>query len=206
MGNLPLLVKAIFPKGDVMKLKFLMLAALSGIFSGNVMAEANSGFGINIGGSGNYMASTYTVGTVANPVGSTYNYNSSGSSLGIDYQIAFPNNLTLNPFLIVSNESTNLATQTGATMAHNVLGLQGRLWKGDFFLGVHGALYTETIATTAGTNIVSETGNGQGLAVGWEPSKGRWSIVLQGDSAKFKYPDQDVTMTGARLSLGYRWK
>ncbi len=96
--------------------------------------------------------------------------------------------------------------QTGYTLGHSVLGLQGRYWTGDLFIGVHGALYTETTTTNTGTSSASQTGNGQGLIVGWEPSKSGWSIMLQGDSATFKYPDQDVTMTGVRLSVGYRWK
>lgn len=188
-----------------MKLKLLLGLVVFVVFTGNAMAEPKDGFGINVGGSGNFMTSTYTVGSVANPLGSTYNYKSSGGSVGMDYQIVFPNKLTLNPFVIVSSETTDLAGQSSSTMGHSVLGFQGRLWKGDVFVGVHGALYTESLTAANGTNTASETGSGQGLAVGWEPSSG-WSIVLQGDSAKFKYSNQDVNMTGARLSIGYRWK
>jgi hypothetical protein len=189
-----------------MKNNILVSLALFVICTGNAMADPKNGFGINIGGTGNYMASTYTVGSIANPVGSTSNYKSSGASLGLDYQFVFPNNLTLNPFLMLSSESTDLATPTGSVMGHNILGLQGRQWAGDVFIGVHGAIYTETLTDSAGTSTVSESGNGVGIVVGWEPSRSGWSIMLHGDSAKFKYANQDVNMTGARLSIGYRFK
>jgi hypothetical protein len=189
-----------------MKQMFLMSLALFTLCTGNAMATPKDGFGINIGAAGHVMNSTYTVGSLANPLGSTATYNSSGMSLGMDYQIVYTEQLTLNPFLMVSNESTNLATPTDAVMAHNILGFQGRYWQGEFFVGVHGALYTESISSNTGTSSASETGSGQGIVVGWEPSHSNWSVMLQGDSAKIKYSNQDVNWNGARLSIGYRWK
>lgn len=183
------------------------MSALIFVFSaGNAVAKAKNGFGINAGVTRNIMDSTYTTGSASNPVGSTDSYSSSGVSLGIDYQITFPKQLTLNPFLMISSESTSLATQSSAIMGHSILGLQGRLWQGDFFVGVHGALYTETLTISGGASTTSETGSGQGLVVGWEPTNSRWSIMLQGDYATIKYPTQDVIWRGARFSVGYRWK
>jgi hypothetical protein len=184
----------------------LISLLLIDICTGYAMAEPKNGFGLNIGATSNIMNSTFTVASGTNTVGSTSSYNSSGASLGMDYQMVFPNNLTLNPFLMVSNESTNLTTQSDTVMEHNILGLQGRSWKGDLFVGVHGAIYTESTTTSSGTTTTSETGTGEGIVVGWEPSNGNWSIMLQGDSAKIKYANQDVNWTGARLSIGYRWK
>ena len=176
------------------------------VCSGNALAKPKNGFGLNVGATRNLMDSTYTTGTASNALGSTESYTSSGVSLGIDYQIVFPKQLTLNPFLMISSESTSLASQAGAVMGHSILGLQGRLWQGDLFVGVHGGLYTETLSISGGTSTTSESGSGQGLVVGWEPTNSRWSVMLQGDYATIKYPNQDVIWRGARLSVGYRWK
>jgi len=189
-----------------MKKLFLMSLPLLFVYSNNAMAEPKAGLGINIGGTANYMASVYTVGSATNALNSTNNYRSSGTTFGMDYQIVFPNQLTLNPFVSLSSESTDLAGQSGNRMGHSILGLQGRQWKGDVFIGVHGAIYTESLNNSSGTSSTSETGSGVGLAVGWEPSGSRFSIALQGDSAQFKYSNQDVKLTGARLVVGYRWK
>ncbi len=189
-----------------MKKLFLMSLPLFIVYSSNAMAEPKSGFGINIGGTANYMASIYTVASATNALNSTYNYKSSGATFGMDYQILFPKNLTLNPFISLSSESTDLAGQSGSIMGHSILGLQGRQWMGDVFIGVHGALYTESLNNSTGSSSASETGSGVGLAVGWEPSGSRFSIALQGDSAQFKYSNQDVKLTGAHLIVGYRWK
>lgn len=188
-----------------MKIIFLMSLSALFIYTGNAFADPKNGFGISVGATKNMMNSTYTVGSVANPIGSTSTYDSSGVSLGIDYQITYPNHLTLNPFLIVSSETTSLSSQSGDTMGHNILGFQGRYWKGDFFVGVHAALYTETYSIS-GVSTTSETGSGQGLVIGWEPTNRRWSLMLQGDYAPIKYANQDVNWAGARLSVGYRWK
>lgn len=196
-----------------MKKKIAIALSMSFIFTGNVWADAKSGFGLNFGSVSNHMASTITVASPGLPVGTAKSYDSSGISIGIDYQIAFSPDFSLNPFLMSSGEDATGDVNSGTMAGHGIFGIQGRYWLGNWFFGAHVANYSEvltqttnTTATTTTSTTTAAAGRGEGLVIGWEPSSSKWFLMLQGDYAKIKFADADVDLTGARLSIGYRWK
>ena len=81
--------------------------------TGNAMAEAKNGFSLNAGLVSHNMQDQC-------PCSS---YDSSGISLGMDYQIAVSDRFSINPFLMTSGEGTNYS---GVTANHGILGVQFR--------------------------------------------------------------------------------
>lgn len=169
--------------------------ALCALGTGNAQAEPKSGLGVDAGLLSNHMSAT------------PGNYQSSGLSLGLDYQIAVSPSVSINPFLMTSGESTSGAIVSGTKANHGLLGLQFRYWIDDIFLGAHLAAYSETLSLNVGnvTTSTSANGGGAGLVAGWEDPKGLF-VMGQLDSAKLHYNGYDSKLSGFRLSLGYRWK
>jgi hypothetical protein len=163
---------------------------------GNAQAEPKSGVGVDAGLVSSHMSAT------------PGNYQSSGLSLGLDYQFAVSPSVSINPFLMSSGESISGAVPSGTKASHGLLGLQFRYWIEDVFLGAHLAAYSETLSNTSGNITTSTTANGggAGLVVGWEQPKGGLFLVGQVDSAKLHYNGYDSKLSDFRVSLGYRWK
>lgn len=181
-----------------MKTRYLLLntAMLFALFTGVAVAEPKNGFGLNAGLASHNMKST----------GSSYT--SSGLSLGVDYQFALSDSLSISPFLMGSAESTNIPIFT-TTANHGMLGIQLRYWAGDMFFGGHLGNYSETLNATVGSTTVSTSANGSGagLVAGWEKPNGGLYVMGQLDSATVKNSNNnDVKLSGFRLSVGYRWK
>ena len=173
------------------------ILALSALCAGSAHAEPKNGFGLNGG-----LTSQHTTGGIGG------NYQSSGVSFGLDYQIAVSDSLSLNPFLMSSAESTSGAIAAGTNAAHGMLGLQLRYWIDNTFIGGHLASYSEVLSNTVG-NVTTSTavnGGGLGLVVGWEKPDGGMFVMGQLDSANLKYPASTNKLSGFRLSIGYRWK
>ncbi len=173
---------------------------LSAFSAGSAQAEPKNGFALDAG---------LTTHRMTNPV--TGNYQSTGVSLGLDYQFAVSDSLSLNPFLMTSGEtvSGNAANFAAGTNAgHGMLGLQLRYWIDNAFLGAHLASYSEVLSNTVGnvTTSTSAHGGGLGLAAGWEKPDGGLFVVGQLDSSNLKYSTSTSKMSGFRLSMGYRWK
>lgn len=184
------------------------------IVTGNALAAPESGFGINLGMARNSMSGTTT------PAGTAYSYSSSGLSVGMDYQFALSDSFSISPiFIISSGESLNSASQAGTIFSgaqppdsagHGIFGLQLRYWMDDVFIGGHVGSYAEFLSSTnSNTKTTTETvgeGIGKGLVVGWEPSKSKWFVMGQIDTANIDYTSANVKLTGTRVSIGYRWK
>jgi hypothetical protein len=177
------------------------------ICSSTALAEPKSGFGLSVGGTSNNMSGTTIPGGVA------YSYSSSGLSVGMDYQFAVSKSFSINPLLMSSGEDAIGTTlQTGTVAGHGFLGLQLRYWLDNFFIGGHVGKYVEllSVATTVnGSTTTTDTvgsGSGRGIVIGWEPSSSKWFVMGQVDSASISYLSADVKQTGARISVGYRWK
>lgn len=132
-------------------------------------------------------------------------YTSSGLSLGFDYQFVITENLSAAFFLVSSSESLSGGTfEPGTSAGHAILGLQGRFWVGDFFLGGHFGNYSEALVnSSAGTNS-GGAGPGTGLIAGWE-GEGPYSISFQYNAATVAFSDTDVELSGFRVHFGYRW-
>lgn len=196
-------------KKIIIGLNALLLGAAS-----NVFAAAESGFGLNAGMTSNRMNGTTIPGSA------TYSYSSSGLSLGVDYQLAVSDSFSINPIFIISaGESLTSTLQAGTVFSgvqppdsagHGIFGLQLRYWIDDVFIGGHVGSYAEFLSSiNANTNTTTDTvgeGMGRGLVVGWEPSKSKWFVMGQVDTANIAYLAANVKLTGARLSIGYRWK
>ncbi len=170
------------------------------------LAGAKSGFGL-MGGFASHSASG--TGTAGPLTGLPINYTSSGLSIGIDYQIALGEKFSINPFLMLSSESTGGDLTSGTTAGHGILGLELRFWPGDFFIGVHAGNYNEVLtppSNATNNSSISGSGGGSGVSLGWESPTGHVFVVGQFDSFKISYSDADIKETAARLQVGYRWK
>lgn len=191
------------------------ILVLSLLAAGNALAAPESGFGLNLGTSSHRMDGTMMAG------GTTYSYSSSGGiNIGMDYQFAVSDHFSINPiFMISSGESLSSTTQAGTVFSgaqppdsagHGILALQLRYWMGDVFIGGHVGSYAEFLSNAnSNTNTTTSTvgeGMGRGLVIGWEPSKSRWSLTGQIDTASIDYTNTNVKMVGTRINIGYRWK
>jgi hypothetical protein len=153
------------------------------------MAEPKNGFGLSAG--------------YANHVrdcGGCAAYTTSGLGVGIDYQFAVSENMSISPFLMSSAETT-----TNITVGHGILGGQVRYWSGNYFFGAHIGNYSEYATSNGYSN--TGTGFGSGFVYGWERQDGGLFVMGQFDSAAIKYSGySDIKLTALRFSTGYRWK
>ncbi|MGB9092794.1 MAG: hypothetical protein WCB93_01620 [Gallionella sp.] len=175
----------------------LSAAALFVLLTGTALAEPRNGFSLNAGLSSH---------TMEDQCSFCISYNSSGLSLGLDYQFALSDKLSINPFLMTSGESTSIS---GVTASHGILGVQLRYWAGDAFFGGHLGAYSEVLTATSGPLSISSrgSGGGAGLVAGWEKPNGGFYVMGQLDSATLKYSGYaDTKLSAFRLSVGYRWK
>jgi len=165
--------------------------------AGSAQAEPKNGFGLD-GGIASH--------SITGPLGASYQ--SSGLSLGVDYQFALSDSFSLNPFLMTSGESASGTVTPVSTAGHGILGLQLRYWINNAFIGGHLGSYSEMLSNTTGniTTSTSVSGGGAGLVAGWENPNGGMFVMGQLDSANLKYPAATNKLSGFRLSLGYRWK
>jgi hypothetical protein len=169
----------------------LSTAVLFTLLSGTAMAEPKNGFGLNAG-----------LASHTRDCGGCTASSSSGLSLGLDYQFALSDKLSISPFLMSSGESTSVS---GLSMGHGIFGAQLRYWAGDMFFGGHLGNYSEVI--TNGGATLSGSGFGSGLVAGWENPNGGLYVMGQLDSASMKYSGfSDIKISGFRLSIGHRWK
>ena len=170
----------------------LNVVALFALHAGTVLAAPQDGFSLNAG---------LTRHNTDNQCASCGLYSSSGLSLGLDYQVAISETLSISPFFMTSAESTNVPR---VVSGHGILGAQLRYWSGDMFFGGHLGSYSEVL-TTGGVSI-SGSGGGAGLVAGWEKPKDGLYLMGQLDSAKVQGSGVDTKLTAFRFSVGYRWK
>jgi len=180
-------------------------AALLALCAGTAQAAPQNGFSLN----GGFISSS-TTDTYAN--GTTASYNGGGISIGLDYQFVINENFTISPFLMTSGEtvSVNGTTLNNVSANHGIFGVQFRYWAGDMYVGGHIGSYSEQINIywAGGTVSGSTSGGGAGLVLGWENPNGGMYVQGQIDSANLNNANPGTTtkLTGARLSMGYRWK
>jgi hypothetical protein len=180
-----------------MKISQLLLSSTLGFIfcTGTALADPKDGFGLNAG------LSSYS----RDCGGGGCATDTSGLSIGVDYQVALSNVFSINPFLMTSSESASNASASDISIGHGLLGIQLRYWAGDLFFGGHLASYSE-VFTLDGFSV-SGTGGGAGLVAGWEKPDGGLYAMGQLDSATVKYStNATVPLSAFRLSIGYRWK
>ena len=146
------------------------------------------------------------------PTGTEFEFESSGLSLGIDYQFMLGGAFSISPFYLTSvetaEEKSSLFSSLGVeaeSAVHTVLGVQLRLWFDSLFVGGHVGRYTEVIQFDSGD--AGFVGTGFGAIVGLEQDGGLF-FSAQMDSAELTDEDDvaDTTLTAFRVHVGYRWK
>jgi hypothetical protein len=169
----------------------LNTVALFTALTGTALADAHNGFGLNAG-----------LASHSRDCGGCTATDTTGLSIGMDYQFALSDKLSVSPFLMSSAESTNVSD---ITVGHGIVGVQLRYWAGNMFFGGHLGRYSEVF--TDGSASISGAGGGAGLVAGWENPANRWYVMGQIDSATVAYSGfADIKISGFRLSGGYRWK
>lgn len=171
----------------------LNTAILFALLAGTAVAEPKDGFSLNAG-----------LVSHSRDCGGCAGSSTSGLSLGMDYQFALSDKLSISPFLMTSGE-TSSNTSGNTTVSHGILGAQLRYWAGDMFFGGHLGSYSEVISN--GGLSLTGNGGGAGLVAGWERTDGGLYVMGQIDSATVKYSSfTDIQFSALRLSVGYRWK
>lgn len=165
---------------------FLSLGVL--FFPGSIITgKPLNRIGYNIG----YLSNNYSIEFTD---GVTREFKSSGLGLGVDAQFLATETVTLNPFLMISKENSDLA---GLNFFNVFGGLQARYWIDRYFIGTSLAYYMTVIS---GGNTTSYVGPGVGINGGWENPNG-FFISLRLDKA-FHGAEQ----AGYSIHLGFRWK
>jgi hypothetical protein len=175
--------------------------ALAAMFATPAWPAAKSGFGIQIGYASHTSSGEITEGALT---GAEFEVTSSGTSIGIDYQLALSDSISISPFLISSAESAESDELIVDTSGHGILGIQIRFWLDTVFIGGHVGSYSEVLSGDAGDE--SGRGTGYGVVIGWESRDSGLFLSLQSDQAKIEYSDAESDLTGARAHIGWRFK
>lgn len=148
---------------------------------------ADNGFGVYLGGVHSNDSDAY--GT------------SKGFAVGVDAQFVVNDDWSLNPYLILSSETTD----SSLDVLNGEGGLQARYWIGSWFLGPQ-FLFHDTLLKQGGTVGQSLYGPAVGFSAGWEGSNG-WSVVLEANALE-NGTTQSVpknNRSDVLLLVGYRW-
>ena len=174
----------------------LSISGLILLFTISSIDAAKNGFGL-FGGLARHTSEVTTYST---------EYTSSGLSIGVDYQFALSDSFSISAFYIFSDESTSGDIISDATASHDILGVQGRFWIDEMFVGAHFGIYSEFLESEL-AGSADGSGSGFGIIVGWEGDNGMF-FSAQYDSASGLgvFTDSDIDLTGFRLHGGYRWK
>lgn len=142
--------------------KLLNAAVLFMLLTGTAVAEPKNGFGLNAGLVGH-----------SRDCGGCAGSNTSGLSIGLDYQFALSDKLSISPFLMTSGETSS--NVSGTSVNHGILGGQLRYWAGDMFFGGHLGFYSEVISS-GGVSLTGSGGGGGSSGLG----KAGWRIIFYG--------------------------
>jgi hypothetical protein len=158
-------------------------------------AAPHSGPGVRLG-----LATHQTESTLFD---NTDDYQSLGASLGLDYQWALNPRFSLSPFVSFTMEGTGDLPEE-PTVYHTLLGLEGRFWFQDVYLGAHaGGMHQ---AVDADTYDQDGTGLAFGLSLGLETDGGTFyeARFVRGQDLDF-WADNEADVMGVRLNVGFRF-
>ena len=165
----------------------LLGCSLLGLWALDARAATDNGFAVYVGGVHSSDSDVY--GT------------SKGLALGVDAQFVVNDDWSLNPYLLISTETTD----TSLDVINGEGGLQARYWIGSWFLGPQ-FLFHDTLLKQGSTVGQSLYGPAAGLSFGWESRSG-WSVVLEANAFE-KGTTQSVpknNRSDVLLLVGYRW-
>lgn len=142
--------------------------------------------------------------------GSLFNYTSEGVSAGFDYQFALGEYFSINLFVMSTEENFKGASFPEGSIdsgGHGIIGLQGRLWFGNYYLGAHAGSYNQRLSINGMERQTrGEFFNGYGLATGYRIGESGFYLGGQIDRANLLFAGfTEVQVTGARLHFGHRW-
>ncbi|MBI3993068.1 MAG: hypothetical protein HY342_07325 [Candidatus Lambdaproteobacteria bacterium] len=170
--------------------------------AGVAQAAPGSGFAVFGGFASHNSSGKITKGALT---GQTFSLSSSGLSIGGDYQFALSDAVSLNLLLASSSESVSSDELAVDTTGHGILGVEGRLWFNELFIGAHFGNYSEVLIESSSGLSVSLSGFGTGFIVGWESPEGLF-LSGQVDQAALTAADAEADLSGVRVQIGYRWK
>lgn len=124
-----------------------------------------------------------------------------GFGIGADAQFVVDENWSLNPYLIISSETTDRSVD----VLNGEGGLQARYWMGPWFMGAQ-FLFHDMLLKQNGTVGTSDYSPALGLAAGWESSS-HWSVVLEVNALEkgSTYSTSGNNRSDVLLLVGYRW-
>jgi hypothetical protein len=154
-------------------------------------AEANNGLGMMLGYANHTTEDSSPVAT----------YHSVGATFGLDYQFALGGLLSINPVFQFTFESgSNLGSTT-----HRSVGLEGRIWLGNTFVGAQAAHITEFRSNFFGATT-SGDGSGTAVTLGYQ-TESKLFIELEVNHSNVDFGSGNSgTISGYRVILGLRLK
>ncbi|MDH4246382.1 MAG: hypothetical protein OEW39_01035 [Deltaproteobacteria bacterium] len=140
--------------------------------------------------------------------GTGYAYSTLRAGGSLDYQWALGSAFSLLLLLDEAKGEAVLPAQPAVRyFVLDSLGLEARLWLGALWIGGQFARCALTAAEGATSFQIGGAGSCRALTLGLE-GQGRWFLALRALRAQ-RLPVEagpTVTISGTRLSLGYRWK
>lgn len=161
--------------------------ALLCLWGAAAQATPDNGLGVYLGPVGSNDSSVY--GT------------SHGFAIGVDAQFVVNENWSLNPYLLISSETTDRSFDVD----NGEGGLQARYWMGPWFVGGQ-FLFHDMLLKQGGTVGTSDYGPALGLAAGWEGAN-HWTVVLEANALEkgSTYSTSGNNRSDVLLLVGYRW-
>lgn len=166
----------------------LLGLALPCLWAVGAQAATDNGFAVYLGGVHSNDSDVYGTGK--------------GFALGVDAQFVVNDDWSLNPYLLISSETTGV---NSLDVINGEGGLQARYWFGSWFLGPQ-FLFHDTLLKQGSTVGQSLYGPAVGLTAGWEGRSG-WSVVLEANFLE-NGTTQSVpknNRSDVLLLVGYRW-
>jgi hypothetical protein len=183
-----------------------MRRAIAGVLTVTGLAWAASAFAVprtGVGVMGGFAAHAFEI----RPNGGTaISGSSSGTSLGLDFQLAYPRQMSFNLILLTSTESPdgNLGS-TYSEVDHGALAAQFRYWFDNWFLGAQAGNAYQISSLKAGGSTATGVGLGLGVLGGGELESGLF-FVCQIDAARVTYGNGNGSFEGVRLQVGQRFR
>ena len=182
------------------------LAALAILGAMPASAAPKQGFAVSYGSAHHNTEGEWQDGT-------EFNWSAKGTTLMLDYQIPTGNFTSINLGYMgtVGNMTGEVAgAPVEGTAGYGGFFVQGRLWLGGLFLGVHVISAVEVVEFKEGKDDYVGDGTGYGYALGLEGDN--WFLAGMVDILDLSYASTDDipqpadgSVTGTRVVVGYRW-
>jgi hypothetical protein len=178
-----------------MKIRMLPAAvlalALVGLPVGSAWAGAESGLGIFF---------DYVSDSMQDTGSSTSDDHAAGIGIGLDFQIAIGGIVSINPMAMFSFQPSGVQADT---YGHQFLGVEGRVWFNNAFIGARTGQYQQHRSGFLGLGGETGSGSGWGVTLGSENDNGTFFAVLW-DEAAVDFDTYSTDIKGYKLLIGKR--